>query len=417
VLPLKRLFPLFAVILCAIATSIVLVNLGDVLHRIYNSQPDAPAFEQRMSIDSMLFAHHGKTAATNHDFLRPTSIVHSVAMQILVGVWFYLRGETAVIDFKVLNSVLWLASIVFTGLTIHTITNSISWGFFAAALLAGSNALASYTAILQHESWMTALCAASIYFISRPTAWRMAGLGATMTALSAFRVTYLIPSVLLTGWIYSQNRCEKRKTSYTIYLMVFITTAMVWNLLLSLRINHPYVFFPLADHTFKGFVNPAANPAAFPMILKEPPYGMAFVIAQPLAYLKLVFAKIPYFLGTQADIWFVESRGTLYIQSIFKLSLETSRTIFVLLTTLTAFAGLVAGVIRKASPVFQLIIFYLMGFIPFVFLFGASTRFVVPSYPMWIVCQTWALYQLVHFSLRQTRALLQLRGADAATTH
>lgn len=372
----------------------VLGKLNRISQRIQTIDPHEVTYEPRMRIDARTYWESGNPAYGKSIFAL-YSEPHSGGMQVLVGVWrAVMPNDTAVLYFKYFNALLWLVAIGITALAAYWLTGTTLGGVWTATLLAFSNLFAAYPAIISVEPILTALTAAAILLVVRPTSVRRrAWLGLCLFGLCAFRVSYLIPAGCLIAWEFFLARNAKNYSRFGALVSVFGVCATVWNLAISQQ-TCPYFFHPIGNHTFKLYVNSRAQPAAYPVAKPQAPYGTKYIVSHPRAYLSLVAKKIPYFMGIIPDTWFVESNATAIVQSAFHVSLEQARLVTSLAETVVAFIGLVLGLWRSRHEFFKLSLFFCLGFLPFLFLLGASTRFIVPYLPFLVLWQVWAWQEL-----------------------
>jgi len=349
-----------------------------VLRFIRTEQPNAPAYERRMTIDAATYVRQAALMVARRDTLYTDDAVHSAGMQVLTAQVFRLFGIRP-LAVKQLNWLLWLAALVLAYFAFVHVLPSRSAAWIATALVASSLPLQRYCGIVQYEIVACAALTALFFLNVRASTWRAAAIsGAVIAALAAFRVHFvlLLPTLVAFHFMFPSHRPARRHLALVVG---FLAIALPWNVYYSVRNGAPF-FFTKASRLDR-YLSPESAGFAYPYPKAAEPRGLRFITERPTDYLRLLGRRFTYLSGIERDIWWVEPRGSRVLRGV--VDAATARRINAALSVLLALAG-VALILhaRTRTPAGVLAVGIVVVLVAPHLIMNSSTRFMVPAIPL-----------------------------------
>jgi len=357
-----------------------------------SENPNLPSYSNAMTIDSESYLQKGlELSNTKHPWFT-LKTTHAIGMQVVLAYWFILFPEGNIDGFKVMQVIIWLATILILALLVWRYLGSVSFALIAAALLSSSLLFSRYTAILQYEVITTLLIvilAAVLMFRVNAASSIIAGL--LIAILAIFRVHFMLFLVPVLFVLYLH---PKRLKMMALTIGAFLLIAIPWNLAYSIKLQRAFWFQSHVVIHINRALSPTAQGHNFPPPERLPDHSaVQFVVKQPVSYVQLLFNRFGYLTGLTPDAWFIESRFTDYLSDTMSmLSRETWRFVFFVVWMSSFLFGLWV-VVRSSTPELSLP----MRFLPAAFILvllaphlivNSSTRFAISILPFLVYYQT-----------------------------
>ncbi len=373
------------------------------------------AYELRMTIDSRGYRWLGQELnKAGVSTLFPDYNKHSVAMQTIMAFLERTVGYHTPKVYKVLNFLFWCGSLLLVFMIARLLWPTappISLRVLTAVALVSLNeAFQKFCATLQYEVLVAfgflavTACVLRSGVSMRPFRW--AALAGVLTALIPIvRMHYVLiaPVFLLLLLLAPGSGSLRRARGFG---LGFLLVAISWNAAYS--ISRGRVIFYQDLPSFHLALNPNAYPYNFPMNREVGyPKGLEFPLAQPRAYLELLRIRTWFLVGYEPDVWYVESKWTLWFHRFLGLELQTARRTMVFLSLGLFFLGLAWAVARfRRGSVALFLLPPLLAILAGQLVVGAAMRFLIPALPLILVLQLYGLVESVGFLLTRARAQL-----------
>ncbi|MBI3552358.1 MAG: hypothetical protein HY077_07555 [Elusimicrobia bacterium] len=359
---------------------------------IRNNRYEEPAYERRMTIDSITYLNAGKSLAASPTPWYTGDLWHGTGMQVLVGLLFRVTGAQSAAVVKVFNWMCWLFLLLGWAALTWRMTRSSLAALTMMGLLSLSIPLQRFCATAQYDVVLTLLFCLILHAVLTQQAWSRIAAGAGMALLGIFRlhfsliVVFFAMATVLPGF-------QRPRSALAQVMVGFGVLALAWNAAYWIK-SGSFTFFQGGIGTVVRMSNnPLVQGYAFPFTAAAKPDGFHFILGRPGAYLALLGRRTCYLCGFWPETWFVESGWTTTLHDLTRIPMESARTLFVSVSALSIAMGVRESLRRDRAHrrVETLLPLLILGPIMVSLLvFNSANRYLLPAVPSFIFFQVLA---------------------------